>query len=245
MKLTLCTLFLLCFGLFAQSGPTPTYTRASPDCDKEYTGAATGATATFDNSDKQCGYWQMLVDVSDASPVISATFQHAPWNAGRTGAGTFATFGGTTEYGANPCVSVNCLGIFIGHYPFVRVNVTSLTGTYRIRIIGWRAVPKSVAGTVRPQGVIVTGSTFTTTGCSATTPVGGPTAGTIVSGTTGACSIVVTMGGGLAAPTGWACAPSNRTTANLIRQSASSTTTATLTGVTVADDVISFSCVGY
>lgn len=130
------SLAFLLTGLLATAQVTPT--RPTPDCDKSYSGATTGTTTTYDNSDTQCVYWQVLTDVFNAAPVISATFQHAPWNSGGTGAGTFATFGGLTAYGSNPCVTENCLSTFIGYYPFLRVNITSLTGTYRIRLLGWR-----------------------------------------------------------------------------------------------------------
>lgn len=93
--------------------------------------------------------------------------------------------------------------------------------------------------------LLTAGTTFSISGCSATSATGSSTAGTLVSGTTGACTVVITMGASLTATTGWACAVSNRTTANLFRQSASSTTTATLTGTTNSSDVLSFFCVGY
>lgn len=107
----------------------------------------------------------------------------------------------------------------------------------------------SVAGTLQAAGYMANGGTkFTASGCSNSTTVGGATAGTFTSGTTGACTVTITMNGatGLTAPTGWACSASDFTTpANLISQSASTATTATLTGTTVSGDVISFSCIGY
>jgi len=107
----------------------------------------------------------------------------------------------------------------------------------------------SVDGYAQAAGYMANGGTkFTASGCSNSTTVGGATAGKFSSGTSGACTVVITMNGatGLTAPTGWACSASDLTTpANLISQSASSTTTATLTGTTVSGDVISFSCIGY
>lgn len=77
-------------------------------------------------------------------------------------------------------------------------------------------------------------------GCSAGTQTGGATIGTFASGTTGACTVVLTFA--FTAPTGWFCAATNRTTiGNTFSQSASSTTTCTLTGTTVTGDVIPFS----
>jgi hypothetical protein len=93
------------------------------------------------------------------------------------------------------------------------------------------------------------GTKFTITGCSAGTTLGGATIGSFASGTTGTCTVVITMNGatGLTATNGWACHASNTTTpGNLIDQkSPISTTQATLSGTTVSGDVITFGCEGY
>lgn len=105
-----------------------------------------------------------------------------------------------------------------------------------------------LSGKFNTTGLISGGTKFTMTGCSATTAVGGATAGTYTSGTTGTCAVVITMNGatGLAAPTGWDCHASDRTTvADLQQTTASSTTTATISGATLSGDVISFNCIGY
>lgn len=97
-------------------------------------------------------------------------------------------------------------------------------------------------------GTISSGTKFTTTGCSVSATTGAATAGTYTSGTSGTCTVVITMAGatGLTAPNGWACYASDRTTvADLITQTASSATTATLSGTTVTGDVVSFGCIGY
>lgn len=93
-----------------------------------------------------------------------------------------------------------------------------------------------------------TGTKFTLTGCSAGTTVGGASAGQFASGTTGACTVVITMNGatGLTATNGWSCNASDLTTpANLFDQSATTTTTVTLTGTTVSGDTITFHCEAY
>lgn len=69
-------------------------------------------------------------------------------------------------------------------------------------------------------------------------------AGFITSGTTGACVSVVTFSGYIAA-TGWSCGITNGTTANIITQTGSSTTTATFTGTTVSGDVLRYACTAY
>lgn len=104
----------------------------------------------------------------------------------------------------------------------------------------------AVAGGTGTNGDIIAGTRFTCTtdGCS---PVaGGATAGTFTVTTTGVSTPVVTMGGsGFTATAGFVCSAQNQTTANLMRQTASSTTTATFSGTTVSGDTISFVCHGY
>jgi len=97
-------------------------------------------------------------------------------------------------------------------------------------------------------GYASSGTKFTISGCSAGTTVGGATAGSFSSGTTGTCTVTVTMDGatGLTAPNGWSCwASDTTTTADTILMTASTTTTATFSGTTVSGDVIKFGCVGY
>ena len=83
-------------------------------------------------------------------------------------------------------------------------------------------------------------------GCTAAAIVAGSTAlaGQINTTPTGTCAVTLTFT--TAAPHGYNCAISNQTTANLIRQTASTTTTAVFTGVTVANDVLAYGpCVGW
>ena len=89
---------------------------------------------------------------------------------------------------------------------------------------------------------------FTATGCSLSATVGSGNVGRFTSGTTGTCTAVITINGatGLAAPNGWNCWASDRTTpADVIIQTADSTTTATISGTTVSGDIISFGCQPY
>jgi hypothetical protein len=72
-------------------------------------------------------------------------------------------------------------------------------------------------------------------------------AGTITGTPTGVC--VVTLTFPVTAPTGWICDVANRTThaalANVPRQTASSTTVATITVTTVANDELQYKCIAY
>lgn len=90
------------------------------------------------------------------------------------------------------------------------------------------------------------GTTFSVSGCATTSALtGGATAGSFATTTTGTCTAVVTMGSSATATNGWSCTVSDQTTGNLMRQTASTTTTATLAGTTVSGDTVVFSCVGY
>lgn len=93
----------------------------------------------------------------------------------------------------------------------------------------------------------VTGTKFTASGCSNGTTVGGSTAGSFASGTTGTCTVTVTMGNSQSATNGWSCWASNQTTPAVIfaQKAGGSTTTAVLEGVTNSADVISWGCIGY
>lgn len=92
-------------------------------------------------------------------------------------------------------------------------------------------------------GLASTGTKFTASGCSNSATVGGAIAGQFTSGTTGTCTVVITL------PTtlnGWVCRADDLTTpANFIGQSASSTTSCTVTGTTVSGDVLNFSAMAF
>jgi hypothetical protein len=67
-------------------------------------------------------------------------------------------------------------------------------------------------------------------------------AGTITGLPTGTCTVILTFDTTLNtySTTGWRCAVSDQTTGNLFRQTASSATTATFSGVSVSGDVLSY-----
>ncbi len=116
-------------------------------------------------------------------------------------------------------------------------------------LTGLTTVGSLTAGTsVTAAANLSAGTKFTISGCTAGTTIGGASAGSFVSGTTGTCTVVITINGatGLAAANGWVCYANDQTTpADLIHQTASNTTTATLSGTTLTNDVISFGCMGY
>lgn len=102
----------------------------------------------------------------------------------------------------------------------------------------------SNGGDVMNRNLTAGGAAPGIAGCSSVIGTGSKnTTGFYTSGTTGACATVLTFA--TTATTGWVCDISNNTTANLTRQSAYTTTTATLTGVTVSGDVLTYSCRGF
>ena len=88
------------------------------------------------------------------------------------------------------------------------------------------------------------GTKFTASGCSNSTTVGGAWAGSYNSGTTGTCTVVITLPTG--ATNGYTCWASDTTTpANIQTMTASTTSSATISGTTVSGDVIKFGCLAY
>lgn len=85
--------------------------------------------------------------------------------------------------------------------------------------------------------------TQSVTGCSLTSALGGPWAGSFHSGTTGTCTVTITP---KPATNGYACKAQDMTTpADVINQTATNSTTATLSGTTASGDVITWSCIAF
>lgn len=148
------------------------------------------------------------------------------------------TNGTCTNESALYIPSATISGTVTNSYAINAAAATGATNNYGAKITGRTLV----------DGLISTGTKFTTSGCSVSATTGGATAGTYTSGTTGTCTVTITMNGatGLTATNGWSCWAADLTTpADLITQTASSTTTATLAGTTVSGDVINFGCMGY
>lgn len=174
---------------------------------------------------------------------------------GSTGSGVTAGYGYMYDNTNNGYMFASKKNIFNLHSAstFGFTSSTDPTGTVDTTLArnaaGVLSVGSSGGGTsgkVKASGYMSVGTKFTATGCSNGTTVGGASAGKYSSGTTGTCTVVVTMGDSATAPNGWACFASDLTTpADLITQTASSTTTATLSGTTISADVISFGCIGY
>jgi hypothetical protein len=82
------------------------------------------------------------------------------------------------------------------------------------------------------------------TGCSLTNLLGGNSAGSFKSGTTGTCTVTITPG--ITANNGFACHAKDLTTpADEPKQTAYTTTTATLSWITVTGDLVTWSCIAF
>lgn len=102
----------------------------------------------------------------------------------------------------------------------------------------------SAVGNFQSQSFISIGSPPTLTGtCTTGSQVGGNTAGTFAA-TCVAQTVIMTFA--YTAPNGWVCdAHDQSTPADVLNQTANSTTQVTLTGTTVASDSIAFKCMAF
>lgn len=129
--------------------------------------------------------------------------------------------------GSQPCLFNTTGGLLVGR------------GTF---------APTDTSAFVEAAAFISGGTKFTTNaGCTESTLVGGAEAGNFKVGQNTACTVIVTIGGGITSPNGWACQANDETAvpAVAIRQTAHTTTTASLLMTVATNDVISFSCTGY
>lgn len=125
------------------------------------------------------------------------------------------------------------------------LTISDVTASFANRIsltsIGLVKFGVAIAGASSQPAVNAASCTGATIGTGATN-----LAGTITGLPTGACSVIVTMANSAASSTGWSCAVSNQTTANLFRQTGSTTTTVTFAGTSVSGDVLAYGpCVGF
>lgn len=171
---------------------------------------------------------------------------------GTTTAITDVAFGNTTN---NPTFSFLGTGVasFGGRVTAAGVNVTGAASVPAGMVLGTNGLTFYSGGTLRadflgggnfqPRAGIQSGGTKpTVTGCSNTTTLGGAVSGSYVSGTTGTCTVTITLPAG---PTnGYFCTAHDDTTAVDYTQSAIVTTVTTLTisGTTVSGDKIVWGC---
>jgi hypothetical protein len=108
------------------------------------------------------------------------------------------------------------------------------------------AVPDVFPNGLNGTAYLSVGTTFTSSaGCSETSLTGGATAGFFLAGAT-SCTTTVKMGHSATAPNGWACSVWDMTTtADVMKETASTTTTVTFSGTVAPSDKIIFGCIGF
>jgi hypothetical protein len=121
------------------------------------------------------------------------------------------------------------------------------SSTFPCVAVGNGGTSQDFSGTLKLASIQLSGGTkptLTTGSCSGSSAAGGATAGTFVAA---ACTAGTYILSGLpAAPVGYVCDAHDQTTsADLLNQTASSTTSVTLTGTTLANDVIAYKCIGF
>lgn len=139
-------------------------TRTSDQADGVVTFTAVGATPGVNNKLFGCSAWIMNVDVEGLSG-SSVTLQSAP-QGGPNFAGTYVTFAGTLSSGSNPTTTTtSSTSLFTGYFPWLRVNVGTMTGTgsINIQLFGWRSQAYLTAAT--GSGAVADGTTI----CGTTT----------------------------------------------------------------------------
>lgn len=155
------------------------------------------------------------------------------------GTGTFA-FGGSVT--ANSLLQGNYLNVTGTTVPPVGVN---RVGTNRLGIFTnstQRGEVDASGGLLWNGAIASAGTKFTASGCSNSTTVGGAIAGKFTSGTTGTCTVTITLP---TAANGWTCNAYDLTTPAVFQQTASTTTSCTIAATTVTSDVVTFMAMGY
>lgn len=155
----LCPLLILSAVLtFAGNPPDCNWSgrwsnRPTDQADGITTFKTNGATAVpapgIPNVATGCTAWMMVVDVEGFS-ADSIVLQSAPM-ASPGVAGVYVTFAGSTTSGSNPTTTTTSSAyLATGYYPWLRVNVTTVTGTpgsINVQLFGWRSQAYLTAST--------------------------------------------------------------------------------------------------
>ena len=123
--------FLLSVGL-AQAAADCSFTYEFTNIPGQYIdGVVTlnpGAAATIDNRSRVCTYWSFVYSSTGFS-ALSIALQSS------TDSVNFSTFAGTTISGSNPSTATTAnTYVASGYYPFLRVNLTTTTGTGSVKV---------------------------------------------------------------------------------------------------------------
>ncbi len=131
-------------------------TRPNPFCVlPQFNPTTTGASATFDNR-QGCTYW-VLNYVATGFSALSIQVESAP---GANTAGTFVAFAGSIDSGSNPSTSITQISATMhGYYPWMRINLTSITGTGQVRaqLYGYKSNPSPAGSAIIVGDVTVIG----------------------------------------------------------------------------------------
>ena len=244
-------------------GLTNTSIGASGDvADASFLSAQVGVAATSGASyGNRLGVFQVMenANVGNTNPwayfIGDGTNGNILVASNNSGSAAGVSFVNGTAFSANAstgCLSGSCVTTSMkqGTTTLAANSSYQFTGTtYNTQwlTVTWpNVIPDFNNGVESDKGFIATGTTFTiSSGCSsATSLTGGATAGKLTAGST-SCSPVLSLPA--YPPNGWACSMNDMTSAITFRQTASTTSSATMTasGSTGASDVIDFYCVGY
>lgn len=191
---------------------------------------ALSAQTTSASGNTAVGYQAGLSNTSGQNNIYIGITTNAGGNGITTGSGN-VVIGGASITGLSAALANSIIiGDGVGNIRLDYGNTTASVWT-------------TTAPMARPAN-IANGSVPTLTGtCTTGTQTGGNTAGKFVATCT-AQTVIMTFS--TTAPTGWVCNAHDLTTpADALNQTASSQTTATLTGTTVASDVIQFDCTAF
>ena len=132
------------------------------------------------------------------------------------------------------------------------INASAGADTVTVTFTGPTTGMPSVSGgavAVEYKGLdlIPAGNTFTASGCTASSLSGGPVSGKFNLGSNSACAITITMGNSLTAKNGWSCWANDETHAFSVgyRETATTTTSASILMTGTLNDVIDFGCAPY
>ena len=112
------------------------------------TAGSPGTTAVIDNTQAGCLVWMVTYSTTTGITGVSLLFQTATNAAGVPG--TWSAYGGTLTVGVNPNVAATppwAITQATGtKYPFLRMNLTSLTGAGTVsgKLYGWKTRPTYV-----------------------------------------------------------------------------------------------------
>lgn len=134
---TLLLFLTLAIGLGSQaSAQTSSKTNVVPDCGPFFI-TFTGATRAtpVNNIASVCSLWTLAYTANGFS-ALSIELDSAPDNNGTPG--SWVPFAGTTITGSNPSTNIQQnQATFTGFYPWVSVNVTSVTGSGTIKAVAY------------------------------------------------------------------------------------------------------------